>query len=47
MGQVASGMANMNIMTGGGGPDLRNQKLAYGSKFGQAKTAAQELQNTP
>ena len=32
MGQVASGMANMNLMSGG--TELRNQKSVYNSKFG-------------
>jgi len=39
-------MANMNLMTAA--PELRNQKLAYGSKFGQGKSGAQDAaKNTP
>jgi len=47
MGQVASGMANMGMMSGG--PDLRNQKLNYNTKFGTATSnkSGADLKNTP
>ena len=45
MGQVASGMANMNLMTAA--PELRNQKLVYNSKFSQGKSGTQDVKNTP
>ena len=45
MGQVASGMANMNLMTAA--PELRNQKLVYNSKFSQSKSGTQDVKNTP
>ena len=45
MGQVASGMANMNMMTGG--PEMRNQK-SFNSKFGQGTVkSGQEMISTP
>ena len=47
MGQVASGMANMNLMTTAA-PELRNQKSLYNSKFAPSATkAAQDVKNTP
>ena len=45
MGQVASGMANMNLM--GGAPELRNQKTVYNSKFTQGAKPGQDAKNTP
>ena len=46
MGQVASGMANMNMISGG--PELRNQKALYNSKFAPSATKqVQDVKSTP
>ena len=47
MSQVATGMANMSLMNGGPGPELRNQKTVYNSKFAQSSKTGQDVKNTP
>ena len=50
MGQMVSGMASMNLMSGAPqGPDLRNQKTVYNTKFGssQVSKGGNDIKNTP
>ena len=47
MSQVATGMANMSLMNSGPGPELRNQKTVYNSKFAQGSKTGQDVKNTP
>lgn len=47
MSQVATGMANMSMMGGGQGPELRNQKTVYNSKFAQGNKSGQDVKSTP
>ena len=39
-------MANMSLM-GGQGPDMRNQKTVYNSKFTQGAKSGQDMKGTP